>query len=359
MTVATRREAADTAERLRGWLAGRIGEVAGGATDLVVANLELPDAGFSNETAFCEVGWTGAGGREHRDYVLRIQPTAHQLFVEPDALFQARMMRTLAAASDLPVPRVPFVESDPAVFGAPFYVMERVPGRIPPDVPSYHRRGWVVALDEADRGRMYDNGLAALARLHAVDHRGAFDFLAPGGDPLAAYLDRLTEWFRWAEPDVVHDADVVRAGLAHVRAARPAPEGEGLVWGDARVGNMIFDDRLGVAAMLDWEGATVGPPGIDLGWWLVFEDYLCEAQGKPRLAGVPGREATIARYEELAGRGVPAVGYYEVLAALVLSLITSRLSRLLVESGLAAEVAVEYTTRVTGMLRQRLERESA
>ncbi|MDN5913943.1 MAG: phosphotransferase family protein [Pseudonocardia sp.] len=353
MTVATRREVRETAERLTGWLAGRLG-----ATDVRVSRLELPDAGFSNETAFCEVDWTGPEGPEHRDYVLRIQPTAHQLFVEPNALFQARMMRALGDSTDLPVPRIPLVEPDPELFGAPFYVMERVAGRIPPDVPSYHRRGWVTELDEDARARMYDNGLVAMARLHAVDWRRGFGFLAPAGgaDPLAAYVERLAEWFTWAQADVIHDADVVRAGLEHVVGHRPEPEGEGLVWGDARVGNIIYGADLEVAAMIDWETTTIGPPGIDLGWWLVFEDYLCEAQHKPRLAGVPGRGATVARYEELAGRRLPAIAYYEVLAALVLSLITSRLSRLLIESGLAEDVATEYTTRVTGMLRRRLER---
>jgi hypothetical protein len=53
---------------------------------------------------------------------------------------------------------------------------------------------------------------------------------------------------------------------------------------------------------------------------------------------------------------VPGIAYYEVLAALVLSLITSRLTRLLIEGGLAEDVATEYTTRVTGMLRRRLDR---
>jgi aminoglycoside phosphotransferase (APT) family kinase protein len=205
---------------------------------------------------------------------------------------------------------------------------------------------------------MYDNGLAALAGLHAVDPWHAFRVLAPadGRSPLAAYIDRLTEWFTWAEPDVVHDRDVVVAALAHVQRARVAVQEDVVVWGDARPGNIIFADDLSVAALIDWETTTVGPPGIDLGWWLVFEDYLCEAQGLVRLAGVPGRDATVARYEELTGRAVPDVDYYEVLGALVLSLITSRLTRLLVEGGLDEGVATEYTTRVTGMLRQRLDR---
>lgn len=142
----------------------------------------------------------------------------------------------------------------------------------------------------------------------------------------------------------------------HVRRQRPRDVATSVVWGDARVGNMIFEEDLSVASLLDWETATIGPPGIDLGWWLVFDEFLCEAQGLTRLDGVPDRDATVARYEELSGRRAPHVAYYEIVAGLVLALINSRLADLLVASGKVAEdVAGEYVTRVTGMLARRLE----
>jgi aminoglycoside phosphotransferase (APT) family kinase protein len=138
---------------------------------------------------------------------------------------------------------------------------------------------------------------------------------------------------------------------------RPAVEYTGVVWGDARVGNIIFDDDLAVAAMVDWEGASVGPPEIDVGWWLMFETYLCEAQGLARPAGIPGRDATVARYEELAGRSLVDIGYFEILAGLVFSLINSRIAQLLVAEGRVPEgIAAEYVTRVTTLTRRWLER---
>ncbi|SHN18153.1 phosphotransferase family protein [Cryptosporangium aurantiacum] len=357
MTVATRRDVESTRTRLTSWLAEKLR-----AADVAVSELVIPEAGYSNETAFCEVSWTDWKGRRvQRSLVLRIEPTGHQLFARPDAVFQARMMTTLARATTVSVPEVLFVETDADVFGAPFYVMERVAGRIPPDVPSWHRKGWVTGLDAAQRARMYDNGLRALAQLHAVDAHRYFGFLEPAdGQPsFDAYLDGLRAWHSWAEPDVRYDADVVKAAVAYVDAARPYRPEEVVVWRDARPGNIIFADDLSVAALLDWETSTLGPPGVDLGWWVVFEEYLCEAQGLSRLEGVPGREATIARYQELTGREIPDVGYYEVLAALELSLITSRLTRLLIEDGLAERIAVEYTTRVTGMLAGKLARVGA
>ena len=109
--------------------------------------------------------------------------------------------------------------------------------------------------------------------------------------------------------------------------------------------------------MLDWEGATLGPPEVDVTWWVMFDEFLCEAQGLTRLDGVHDRLATFARYEELAGAPLRDVGYYEVLAGLQLSLINSRLADLLVSTGKAPEsVAAEIVTRVTELTRRALER---
>ena len=74
-----------------------------------------------------------------------------------------------------------------------------------------------------------------------------------------------------------------------------------MVWGDARVGNMCFADDLSVVALFDWETAGTGPPDIDLGWWLMFERFLCEALGFTRLPGVPDDDEFVRRYQEFGG----------------------------------------------------------
>lgn len=356
MTVTTRRDLEATRRTLAGWLSVRLGVRAVDVRELV-----LPKAGYSNETAYFDAVWTGPdGARREHCFVLRVQPTGHQLFVKPDALLQARTMRALARHSSVPVPHVWFTEHDVSLLGAPFYVMDRVAGRIPSDVPSWHKRGWTVDLTPQERGRLYDEGLAQVAALHRIDWREGFTFLAPSGSPsgtaLEAYLVRLGQWYEWCADSRHRDAEVIDRAWEHVRRQRPRDVATSVVWGDARVGNMIFEEDLSVASLLDWETATIGPPGIDLGWWLVFDEFLCEAQGLTRLDGVPDRDATVARYEELSGRRAPHVAYYEIVAGLVLALINSRLADLLVASGKVAEdVAGEYVTRVTGMLARRLE----
>jgi len=343
----------ETARTLESWLAGRLR-----ADTVAVSDLSVPKAGFSNETIVGHADWSDADGAHGLDFVLRIQPTAHQLFVEPDALRQAAVMAALAG--HVPVPPIWLTESDPAVLGAPFFLMQRVYGRIPGDVPSWHHRGWTKDLAVPERTRLHDNALAALVHLHAVDTTTpAFGFLAAkgAGTALERYADHIHIWYEWCKPVRRFGTDIIDAAMAYVLAEVPADDRRSVVWGDARVGNIIFADDMSVAAMLDWEGATLGPPEIDVTWWVMFDEFLCEAQGRTRLEGVPDRLGTFDRYEELSGAPLRNRDYFEVLAGLQLALINSRLADLLVTTGqLPDAVAGEFVTRATSITKRSLDR---
>jgi aminoglycoside phosphotransferase (APT) family kinase protein len=351
-------DTAVTREVLAGWLSARL--AAEGCRDVRVGKLTQPDAGYSGRTVFADVSWTVPDGATRREgLVIRVQSPEQQLFVAPDAQRQANTMRGLEGRSGVPVPRVWFTEPDPAVLGAPFYVMGRVHGRVPGDVPSWHAKGWTVELSPDQRRTMHDNGLAALVALHRVDWRPELDFLAPPGTGTALdrYLAQLEHWYAWCAPSRRFGPEILDAGLAHILDHRPDDRGEVVVWGDARPGNISFADDLSVAALFDWETATIGPAGIDLGWWLMFERYLCEAQGLTRLDGVPGREETIARYHELGGAKIPDIDYYELLAGVVMTLISSRLADVLTDAGrVSAEIAAIYPNRAVHLVEESLER---
>ena len=345
-------------ESLAGWLSGRV--AANGGRDLQIRDLSAPDAGYSGKTLFVTASWTALDGVEQvHDLVFRVQVADQQLFVAPDALRQARVMSALAGQPGVPVPMIWFTEADPGVLGAPFYVMDRVRGRVPGDVPSWHRKGWTVDLPPEGRTRLHDNGLAALVALHRVDWRPGLSFLDPPGPGTALdrYLAQLERWYAWCAPSRRFGPEILAAGLRHVLEHRPDDRAETVVWGDARVGNMCFALDQSVAALFDWEGATIGPPGIDLGWWLMFERYLCEAQGLHRLDGVPGRADTIARYRELGGAHIADIDYYELLAGVVMTLITSRLADVLVDTGrVTPDIAAIYPIRAVGLVADSLTR---
>jgi aminoglycoside phosphotransferase (APT) family kinase protein len=249
-------------------------------------------------------------------------------------------------AQGISVPNIVGVERDGAVLGSPFYVMRRVRGRTPSDVPSWHKRGWTVDLSAADRGMLCDNGLRALVDVHRVDEPKTLRFLRGHADPtrtaLQRYLDKLSAWYEWCRADLVVGADVLARALRVLLESAPDTDAETAVWGDARVGNMCFGDDLSVVALFDWETAGTGPPDIDLGWWLMFERFLCEALGFTRLPGVPDDDEIVRRYLQFGGTLTGDIAYYQLLAAFVLSLINNRLARLLVRDGLDAETARSY-----------------
>ena len=331
-------------EVLQGWLPVRL--AAAEATTFEVSDFTAPPAGYSGRTVFFSAAWIDHAGVGHaEDLVLRTQAENHQLFTAPDAPRQAEVMQRLGAQG-ISVPDIVGIERDVAVLGSPFYVMRRVRGRTPSDVPSWHKRGWTVDLSAADRGLLCDNGLHALVDIHRVDDPETLRFLRGKADPirtaLQRYLDKLSGWYEWCRTDLVVGADVLAQALRVLLESAPDTDAETVVWGDARVGNMCFGDDLSVVALFDWETAGTGPPDIDLGWWLMFERFLGEALGFTRLPGVPDDDEIVVRYLQFGGTLTGDIAYYQLLASFVLSLINNRLARLLVRDGLDADTARSY-----------------
>lgn len=343
----------DLRDRLAAWLPSRLAPE--GHRDFSLSAFASPDAGYSGTTAFFTASWTDGGRPTRQDLVLRLQSQVHQVFVAPDAVRQADVMRRLGRHPGVPTPGVVLSEADPAVLGAPFYLMARVEGRVPSDVPSWHKRGWTTELTPTQRALMYDNALRSLVAVHAVGEADDLAFLrgpdaATDKTALERYVDDLLAWHAWCADDLRVGAAPIRRALDVLVDTRPETDAEGVVWGDARVGNICFADDLSVAAVFDWEGATTGPPDIDVGWWLMFERYLCEALGFTRQAGTPDDEAILRRYEELGGKLTGDISYYRLLAAVVLALITNRLAVLLTRDGLDEATASSYPRTAVAMV---------
>jgi len=316
------------------------------ATRMEMSGFSAPDAGYSGKTVFFTATWTDPQGhRRSQDLVLRLQAKDHQLFTTPNAPRQAEVMRRLGQHG-IAVPHVVGVETDPSVLGAPFYVMRRVHGRTPSDVPSWHKRGWTVELSADERELLCDNGLRALVAVHQVDAPDDLAFLrADGPDGCTAlqrYLHTLQGWYDWCRDDLKVGTDTLARALHVIHDQAPPTDAETIVWGDARVGNMSFADDLSVAALFDWETTSTGPADIDLGWWLMFETFLCESLGFTRAPGVPSDDEFICRYQEFGGILTGDIIYYQLVAAFVLSLINNRLALLLVRDGLDVAVARSY-----------------
>jgi aminoglycoside phosphotransferase (APT) family kinase protein len=267
--------------------------------------------------------------------VARIAPSGHQVFPDETFLRQHAVMHALAERTDVPMARVHWLDTDPAWFGQPFWIMDRIAGDIPTDTPPYAGQGWLHDAAPAQQARAWNAGVDAMASIHRVDvaSLGLLTGTYPDvDDPLVAHLDHYEGFLAWAEEGTPFP--LARRALDRLRRERPpAPaEGPALVWGDARLSNLIYQD-FEVAAVLDWEMSCIADPLLDVGWWLFADWALTTGSGCTRLPGFPSRDETAARWSAATGRSTAALDYYELFGGLRFTVIMLRMGRLLADMG--------------------------
>jgi aminoglycoside phosphotransferase (APT) family kinase protein len=306
-------------DRLTAWLATNVP----GWGNVTVHSVEKQQgSGFSAEILFADVGYSSEGGAQRRQLVVRRQPQSFEVVFGSDLKLQASMMAALDARGDVAVPAWVGIEHDPDILGAPFLVMGRVQGQSASQKPNYNLAGWLTELSPAQRRATWANGIAAFAKLHAIDWRDGFTFLnrpdlgAPGLDQ---YLAALKEWHRVAGQG--REMPIADAALDYVLTQRPADADVCVLWGDPTPSNTMFNPDGTVAALIDWELAALGPPELDLAWWLYFDDLFSRRFGVKRLEGLPTREESIAIYEQASGRVTRHMEYYDIVAALRMALV--------------------------------------
>lgn len=350
---APRRDLEQTRKQILAWFPSRLP----GATQIDVSEITGPGAtGFSSDTLMFDLRYRQGGRDEHRSVVLRTEPSGEGVFPSYDIGLQYRVMEALGAAG-IPIPRLLWQESDRSVLGTPFYVMERIEGRIPPDSPPYHAQGWMTEISPAERESLWWSGVETLAMIHSLDWKklGVLPAPRPGTTPLGAQLDEYRRFLAWAAKGGSYPAS--EAGLVWLERNRPAgDEPTALCWGDSRLGNMIFRDGRCVA-VLDWEMVSLGNPAQDVAWWLFFDEHHSTGCGIPRLEGIPSADETVARYEAWAGRRLEHMAYYDIFAAFRFSVIMIRVAQLLGDLGiLPTESDFGSNNICTRMLLEKIER---
>ncbi|MFQ5514464.1 MAG: phosphotransferase family protein [Myxococcota bacterium] len=342
-----------TRKQLREFFAAELPD----AEDLRLSPLRGPGTtGFSNDTLMFDLEWREGGRARREALVVRISPSGVRVFPDYDLGLQYRVLRQLEPTS-VPVPRVRWMNADGRVLGDPFYVMERVEGRIPPDNPTYHAEGWMTEIEDSDREAIWWSGLEVLTRIHRLDWpRLGFDFLLTakaGADPLGEQLEYYERFLAWAAEG--RPQPTTSAALEELKRRRPPLERLALCWGDSRLGNMIFRENRCVA-VLDWEMAIVADPEQDLAWWLFFDEHHSSGADIPRLGGLPSRAETVARYQEWTGWKVRHLEYYEAFAAFRFAVIMIRIARMLAAHGLLPEDSeFERNNTCTRMLARMLD----
>jgi aminoglycoside phosphotransferase (APT) family kinase protein len=245
---------------------------------------------------------------EGRAYVLRRPPLKQVLATAHDMGREHRIISALVP-TDVPVPATYAYCDDPAVNGAPFYVMDFVEGHV-----VRNRKGAERLLTESARRRAGESLIDVLGAIHAVDPDAVgLGELGRRDGYIARQLKRWhgqLEHATSAVPQALHDV--------HGRLVSSIPE-QGpatIAHGDYRLDNTLLDDDGKVQAVLDWELCTLGDPLADLGLLLVYwgdpgEDLTEDIVGYPTTApGFLTRSDLVDLYADRTGRDVSQVGYY-------------------------------------------------
>jgi aminoglycoside phosphotransferase (APT) family kinase protein len=281
------------ADAVTAWLGERVDKLA------APLRFELITGGHSNLTF-------RVTDAEERRWVLRRPPLRQVLATAHD---MSREHRIIAALADTAVPVPPLVGlcEDPAVNGAPFYVMGFVDGLILRDVTVAQQLG------VAERAAAAESLIETLTAIHSVDVDAVgLGDLGRREDYLARQLKR---WYGQFENSKLREIPVVDEVHAELVKRMPAQRESTIVHGDFRLDNCLVGPDGQVRAVLDWELCTLGDPLADVGLMIVYMPDAAEAErrGMPSataLDGFPSHQGLLDRYAEVSGRDLSDIGYY-------------------------------------------------
>ena len=256
-----------------------------------------------------------AGGKSNLTYritdgvstwALRRPPLAHVLPTAHDMVREYRVISALAGTS-VPVADAVALCREESVLGAPFYLMTFVDGVV------LDKRSVLDRLTREDATRSCDLLVDTLLALHDVEPGavGLGDFGRPDG-----FLARqLRRWHQQWQASETRPLAELSETIDRLTAALPDQSAPGIVHGDYRLTNVMFVPDLGrIAAVVDWEMATVGDPLADVGLLVVYQDLAGEGDGAmPRMTSADGfrtgREM-VARYAARSPRSLEQIDWY-------------------------------------------------
>jgi aminoglycoside phosphotransferase (APT) family kinase protein len=256
-----------------------------------------------------------AGGRSNLTYligdgtgewVVRRPPLGHVLATAHDMGREYRVLTVLLC-------------TDPDVVGAPFYVMERVLGTV------YRSPEQTATLGPERALRISEELIDTLAALHGTDPAavGLADFGHPEG-----FLHRqVRRWRIQLDASRSRPLDGIDELASRLADSVPASGPASIVHGDYRLDNAIVADDGRLAAVLDWEMATLGDPLTDLGLFAVYWTGAGPLPGNPITKGVhpeygfPDATVLLDRYAARTGADLSGLGWYTAFGYFKLAVI--------------------------------------
>jgi aminoglycoside phosphotransferase (APT) family kinase protein len=263
------------------------------------------------------------GGRE---FVLR-RPPLHPRPKSNDTIRREARVLTALAGTHVPHPALIAACGEESVLGAAFYLMEPVQGFNPRGaLPLPH------AADRAMRSRMGFALVEGIAALGSVDHvaLGLADFGKVDGflqrqvARWKSQLDGYREFEGWEGASELGDVREVGQWLERNIPNAFTP---GIMHGDYHLSNVMYrNDSAELAAIVDWELATVGDPLIDLGWLVatwpeVHGEQSPGVVGTSPWDGFPRAAELVEHYGRHSSRSLQSMQWYTVLACYKLGIL--------------------------------------
>jgi aminoglycoside phosphotransferase (APT) family kinase protein len=248
--------------------------------------------------------------------------TAHDMGREAQILEKLHPVFPLA-------PRIVARCDDPAVLGAPFYLMERIHGVI-------LRRASAPDFTPEQMSALCASFVRTLAALHGTDWRAA----GLEGKPEGFARRQVEGWTkRWqdAKTEEIPDLDAVARWLGE---RIPTSGGAAFIHNDYKFDNLVLspDEPSRIIGVLDWEMATAGDPLMDLGTALGY--WVEETDAEPLKAfsfgptfapGTYTRARLVDEYARLTGRDVSGILFYSVFALFKIAVILQQIYKRFLE----------------------------
>lgn len=350
---------------MRHWFISCLNHVA----SVEMLKISQPTLGSSNETYFLNLTYRNRQKQSCTEqYVLRtaVVGTFHQVFPNYDLSMQANVMLRLAD-TDIPAPRVAYIEADSDYIGRPFYLMDRMKGTGVPQQPPYNMMGWLKEDVGKDvRYKMWRSGIQMMAKIHKVDWiECGFDFLLEDKNTTDLVLQEIQEYsdfLDWVELKANKVYDKLRMVEDWLLDERPPIPHTCLLWGDANISNLLFDGP-DVTAVVDFEMSRIGDPVNDLAWWYTIDNAMSEGlehlvgEKVPKLPGIPERDEIIAIWEKEMGIKADHFDYYEVFSVWKFSIVMASIGTNLTATGdMPAEMEFDINHNVSPLLERLIQR---
>jgi aminoglycoside phosphotransferase (APT) family kinase protein len=298
----TTRDRAELHDLLEAWLGTRV-------ADARITELAVPDNGMSSETVLFGASWTEDASTVEADLVARLAAAEDAVPVFPhyDLGMQYRVIARVGEHTDAPVPQLRWNEEDPGHLGCPFFVMDRAHGWVPQDVLPYTMDGPMLETPAEDLRHLQDASVDVLAEIHRTPlgaDTGFLEYDQPGDTALRRHVNHWLAYKDWVVGDrrvpVIEDA---AAWLEDNWPAAADGRPPALSWGDARIGNIMYDG-FDPVAVFDWEMAGIAPVEVDLGWMAFLHTFfqdITEDMDMPGLPDFMAADDLAARYRETSG----------------------------------------------------------